>query len=353
MFWTTPRYGVARGVLVVACIATLAIGLAGYRSDDDVRRLQVLSPALLLDQQHLQRLIGANDAQHILISAPDDETALQRQEALVPVLDGLVAAGILSGYQMPAAFIPSLARQGADRALVQNQLLEPLLAQHLAQLGLATTSPRGDPAAKLTIETAVASGAVPLLFGFHRGARHSHRGPEGPEEARARCGSRFQLNGEGVRFVDPTADFSRLLGTYRSRAISDDGDFGGWSISILAGLALRACEAPSGPSFHPSSSALLVPAVLSLGRRTLHLLSRDGARARRGHRRRLHDLCVETPPGHHSVTMLAILLATFTTLLSFGLLGASSARSPCSAFGFTMLSASSRPTSWRRWLRAR
>lgn len=335
VFWTTPRYGVARGVLVVACIATLAIGLAGYRSDDDVRRLQVLSPALLLDQQHLQRLIGANiDAQHILVSAPDDETALQRQEALVPVLDGLVAAGILSGYQMPATFIPSLARQGADRALVKNQLLEPLLAQHLAQLGLATTSPRGDPAAKLTIETAVASGAVPLLSDFIVAPGIHIVGLKGLKKPELVAAAVSQLNGEGVRFVDPTADFSRLLGTYRSRAISMT------AISVLVVASLLAWRyGPRGAFWTilpPIVSALLVPAVLSLVGEPFTFFHAMGLVLVVAIGVDYTIFCVETPTGHHSVTMLAILLATFTTLLSFGLLGLSSARA-VQAFGFTLL----------------
>ncbi len=88
IFWTMPRYRLARGLLMAGCAAILVIGLAGYRADDDVRRLQVLSPSLLVDQQHLQRLMGANiEAQHILVSAADDEAALQRQERLIPTLD--------------------------------------------------------------------------------------------------------------------------------------------------------------------------------------------------------------------------------------------------------------------------
>lgn len=335
IFWTSPRFGLARGLLIVACAATLAIGLAGYHADDDVRRLQVLSPALLLDQQHLQRLIGANiDAQHILVSASDDETALQRQEVLAPVLDRLIADGALSGYQMPAAFIPSLARQGADRTLVKDQLLEPHLARHLAQLGLPAPSPRNAPATKLTIDTAVASGAVPLLSDFVVAPGIHIVGLKGLKRPDLVAAAVVPLNGDGVRFVDPTADFSRLLGTYRSRAISMT------AISVLVVASLLAWRYGLRGAFWtilpPIVSALLVPAVLSLVGEPFTFFHAMGLVLVVAIGVDYTIFCVETPTGHHSVTMLAILLATFTTLLSFGLLGLSSARA-VQAFGFTLL----------------
>lgn len=335
VFWTSPRFGSARALLVFTCAATLVMGLANYRADDDVRRLQVLSPALLLDQQHLQRLIGANiDAQHILISATDDEAALQRQEALVPVLDRLVAEGALSGYQMPATFIPSLARQGADRTLVMDRLIEPHLARHLAQLGLPAPTPRGAPAAKLTIETAVTSGAVPLLSDFVVAPGIHIVALKGLQRSELVAAAVAPLNANGVRFVDPTADFSRLLGTYRSRAISMT------AISVLVVASFLTWRYGPREAFWtilpPIVSALLVPAVLSLVGEPFTFFHAMGLVLVVAIGVDYTIFCVETPTGHHSITMLAILLATFTTLLSFGLLGLSSARA-VQAFGFTLL----------------
>ena len=99
-------------LLVACCLAVLAFGLARYHVDDDVRRLQTLSPTLRGQQDEIKRLIGATtEPQHLLVAAPDDEAALQREEALMPILDRLVAERAIAGYQMPAAFVPSLARQ--------------------------------------------------------------------------------------------------------------------------------------------------------------------------------------------------------------------------------------------------
>ena len=84
-FWTAPGNRIGRGLLVAGCLAVLGFGLARYHVDDDVRRLQALSPTLLSQQEEIKRLIGATtEAQHLLVVAPDDETALQREEALHP-----------------------------------------------------------------------------------------------------------------------------------------------------------------------------------------------------------------------------------------------------------------------------
>ena len=143
-FWTAPGNRIGRGLLVACCLAVLGFGLARYHVDDDVRRLQALSPTLLSQQDEIKRLIGATtEPQHLLVVAPDDETALQREEALIPILDRLVSERAIAGYQMSAAFVPSLSRQSADRALIKSRLVEPLLAQHVAQLGLPTAPAAG------------------------------------------------------------------------------------------------------------------------------------------------------------------------------------------------------------------
>src|SRR5262249_42419196 len=137
VFWTAERNRIGRGVLVVCCLATLGLGLVRFDVNDDVRRLQALSPTLLREQDEMRRLIGAaTETQHILVAAADDETALQREEALIPILDRLVADHAIASYQTVAAFVPSLARQSTNRAIVKSRLVGPLLTQHVAKLGL-------------------------------------------------------------------------------------------------------------------------------------------------------------------------------------------------------------------------
>jgi predicted exporter len=333
VFWTAERNRIGRGVLVACCLATLVFGLVRYHADDDVRRLQALSPTLLREQDEIKRLVGATtESQHVLVVAPDDETALQREEALIPILDRLVAERAIAGYQMSAAFVPSLARQSANRTTVKGRLVEPLLAQHVAQLGLTATPATDTPGAALTVTGAKAAAAAPLLSdlvvapGVHIVAL---QGLTRSDLVRAAVAGQ-----PDVRFVDPTADFSRLLGAYRSRAII----LTVISVVLVSGLLVWRYGARGAfwTILPPITAALLVPAVLSLGGEPFTFFHAMGLVLVVAIGVDYTIFCAETPRGHHSVTMLAILLATITTLLSFGLLGVSSVLA-VRAFGFTML----------------
>jgi predicted exporter len=333
VFWTAPGNRIGRGVLVACCLATLAFGLARYHTDDDVRRLQTLSPTLLGQLDEIKRLIGATtDAQYLLVAAPDDEAALRREEALMPILDRLIAEHAIAGYQMPAAFVPSLARQGADRALVKSRLVAPLLAQHVTQLGLTTVPTLDRPETALTLADAMRAGALPLLPDLVVAPGAHIVGLQGL--ARPDLVTAAVAGQPGVRFVDPTADFGRLLGAYRSRSIILT------VVSVVLVTGLLAWRYGARGAFWtilpPIIAALLVPAVISLGGEPFTFFHAMGLVLVVAIGVDYTIFCAETPRGHHSVTMLAILLATITTLLSFGLLGLCSALA-VRAFGFTML----------------
>jgi predicted exporter len=138
----------------------------------------------------------------------------------------------------------------------------------------------------------------------------------------------------GVRFIDPTDDFSRLLGAYRSRAII----LTAISVVLVAGLLVWRYGARGAfwTILPPITAALLVPAVISLVGEPFTFFHAMGLVLVVAIGVDYTIFCAETPLGHHSVTMLAILLATITTLLSFGLLGVSSVLA-VRAFGFTMV----------------
>ena len=334
VFWTAPGNRIGRAILIAGCLVTLAAGLALYHADDDVRRLQSLSPVLMREQAEIKRFVGATtESQHLLIAAQDDEAALRREEALLPVLDRLVAEHAIAGYQMPAAFVPSLMRQGADRALVKSRLVEPLLAAQVAQLGLTLGSAdEQTAAADLTIARAVASNAVPLLSdlvvapGVHIVGLQGLARPDAVRDA---------LVGQTeVRFVDPTANFSRLLGAYRSWSVV----LSMTSVLLVTGLLIwrYGFRGAFWTILPPVVAALLVPAVISLCGEPFTFFHAMGLVLVVAIGVDYTIFCAETPRGQHSITMLGILLATITTLLSFGLLGVSSALA-VRAFGFTML----------------
>ncbi len=61
--------------------------------------------------------IAAPDARYMaVITAPDREAALQAAERAGQQLDGLIATGVIGGYDSPARFLPSLAMQASRRA---------------------------------------------------------------------------------------------------------------------------------------------------------------------------------------------------------------------------------------------
>ncbi len=331
--WTRPRLYRLQFGLLAALVAMAALGLTRYSVDDDVRRLQALSPSLLREQAEIQRLIGATAApQFLLVRAADDEEALRAEETLSDQLARLKREGALAGYQMPAAFVPSAHRQAENRALVETRLLTPLLAGHLAALGLAgvVESPtRGPP---LTLGAALESGTLPFLKdlvvepGLHVVAM---QGVSRPDLVRVAIAGQPM-----VRFVDPAADFSELLGRYRARVVV---------IVLLSAALIYALLARRyglrGAAWVmavPLIAMSLVPAVISaVGEPftffhavALALILAIGVD--------YAIFCAEHDPGHQDVTMLSVWLVTLTTLLSFGLLGVSGVPA-VRAFGVTML----------------
>ncbi|PWC35982.1 hypothetical protein [Azospirillum sp. TSO35-2] len=332
-FWEIPRLRRLRlGMLVALALAGVA-GMARLQVDDDVRRLQAISPALTRQQEEIQRLIGATTAQQfLLVRAAADEQALQKEEALAGRLAGLVRDGAIAGYQSPAAFVPSAARQRDNAALVRTALEEPFLDGYRAQTGLpdAVRSTDAAPPAPLAVPDAV--GTVPLLGdlvlgpGLHAVTLQGLTNPAAVRAALAGV--------EGVQLVDPAADFSALLGKYRERALL----LVAVSALLMVGpLAWRYGWRRVGWIMLPPLAAVtLAPALVALTGQSItffHVMALililaigvDYA-----------VFCAEAGAGRQPVTLLAVWLATLTTLLSFGLLVVSRAAA-VHGFGLTML----------------
>jgi predicted exporter len=321
-----------------ALLAILALlGLAGayrFHADDDVRRMQSLSPQLVAEQETIQRLIGSTGgSQFFLVDSPDDETALRREEALAERLRPLVISKALGGFQAPAEYVPSVARQTENRGLVAERLT-PLMAQQMQQLGLAEAPPAADPGQPpLTLAQALRSGgplgflsALVLEPGLHVVSLDA--------VVRLAEVAAAAEDLEGVRFVDPAGQFSTLLTKYRQRALAllvvsavlmapiliwRYGLKGGAKVllpPLLAVLLAPALRALLGGAFSFFDAMALV-LVLSIGV--------DYA-----------VFCAETTIERKAVTMLAVVLAASTALLSFGLLALSGVHAVRS-FGATML----------------
>ena len=339
VFWQEPRYRTARTALLGVVLALGVAGALRWHTDDDVRRMQSLDAGLAAQQDRIQQLIGSSaGSQFFLVQAPDPETALQREESLVERLRPLVKQGVLSGFQAPAQYVPSAARQRENRALQKERLDGPVLAQYVANLGLSDP-PQAPPDDGPVLDLAeAAKPGGPLSFLSLLLLQESASGVthivtlDGVRRLDALAAAATDL--PGVRLIDPAGDFSLLLGKYRSRAVLvlaasllimtlllfwRYGLRGGILVllpSLLAVLLTPALRALAGSVFTFFDAMALV-LVLSIGIDYAVFLA-------------------ETTRQRRSVTLLAVALAACSTLMSFGLLALSSAFA-VHAFGATML----------------
>ncbi len=328
-----------RWVRVTAAVVALGVGVAGFstiRTEDDIRRQQDLSPVLVTEQNEIQRLAGIDTAgQFFLVEANDEEGALAREEALVARLRPLVGTGTLTGWQSPADFVPSIARQKENRRLIEERLERSQLAIMQDRLGMTAGQDERRAADFLELGRLRAAGLLPFLDalivdGAKDGALHvvALKGLTDPAAAQ-RAGDGLA----GVRFIDPTADVTALLGAYRRQAV--------WLLgaSILLVVPLLAVRHGWWGGLRimapPSAAVILAPALLALcglpftffAAMALVLVLAIGVD--------YAIFCAEDSHGG-AATLTAVTLATLTTMLSFGLL-AFSHTAAVQTFGITML----------------
>jgi predicted exporter len=254
-----PRWPGARAdrrwtVIGVLALAFIAAGLSRLQTDDDLRSLQSSPPGLIEQQAEIGRLLGMpSPAQFYLVRGDDAEQTLQREEALIAKLQRLQAEHRIGGYRAISDWLPSQRRQAADAALTARAESE-VLARVSAHLGEDLQRP---PSATGAIDVArflrsPASQPFRHLWLGRLGDGGSGDGmpansvPGDSMPANSMSGNSMSANSmsgssmatvvlvddlsqpgalerlrqqadglPGVRWVDRTADFSRLLGHYR------------------------------------------------------------------------------------------------------------------------------------------
>ena len=112
------KAGVAwSAVAAIACIALISIAGNDRLWDDDLSNLTPLPEESKALDRELRAQLGAPDPRHlVIVTAPDREGVLQRSERIARVLDGVVAAGGIAGYELAARFLPSEKKQEERRA---------------------------------------------------------------------------------------------------------------------------------------------------------------------------------------------------------------------------------------------
>jgi predicted exporter len=343
-FWQAPGSRWARLVAVLVCLCLGIAGAAAVEVDDDVRHLQSLSPLLHAQEEQIQRLTGASGSvQFLLIQGDSEQGMLETEEALAAPLNTAIGEGALSGFQSVAQFVPSIARQKADRALVQDRLYGPHLAPYLAQIGLDVAPEPAVDAPYLTLAGLPKEGPLALVGALvvAEGAQPVHlmslQGVRDVAALRALVdhppidhpGAR-----SGVRLISPAEDYSLLFGKYRREAI---GLIALSALLMLPMLIWRYGFAGALRVIAPSLAALvLAPPIAALfgvrftffNAMALVLVLSIGTD--------YAVFCRESRGLRKPVTMLAVLLAALSTILSFGLLALSRVFA-VHAFGTTML----------------
>lgn len=335
-FWErTDLRNIQIGILVVLAMLG-AVGLAQISSLDDIRRMQTLSPVLMAEQQKIQALTGrAVTTQYYLVQAPDHEIALAREELLLGRLNKLQAAGVVGAVYAPAQFVPSTSRQRENARIVSEKLEVPYLTRQLSLLGMPMPEKSNSPTTQFLSLNQVVN-ALPMLRNLLLPDRTEGVTHVVLLESATGIGKlRLAVEGiEGISFVDPAVEITGLFGKYRR-----------WAIALLAGsIALMVIALGMRYGFRRAGRVMVPPAA--------GVVLAPGLLALAGHQFSFFDamalilvlaigvdyaiFCAETKGPRRSQTMLAVTLATLTSLLSFGLLAFSETYA-VHTFGLTMM----------------
>ena len=331
--WTDARWRALR-LGFCGCLALIVLtGFGRIGFDDDIRKLQPLDASLSAEQAVIAALTGLNlTTQYLLIEAESDERALQIEEQIAPTLGEWQKSGLIGAAQSPAAYVPSPARQDDNRSLQREKLVEPFLEQLLEALGLQAEDVVAAPEGALGLAAALDNRSIPFLNelvlapGLHVVTLQGVSGSEGIRRGIAGTA--------GVKFADPTADLSALLGLYRVRALallalSVAGIFvlATWRYGLLG--AVRALA--------PSLTALAVaPCALALLGYPLTFFTVMAMVLLLSFTMDYSVFCAEARAEDQPIALLAVWMAALATVLSFGVLALSSTPAVAS-FGLTIL----------------
>lgn len=268
-----------RPALLVVLLSAIAAGtLYAGRTALWNRDLAALSPvaasAQALDGE-LRAELGAPDVSNlVVVDGPDPESVLERAESAAPVLDGLVAAGVLGGYDSPAHYLPSARVQAGRRASLPDaatlrQRLRDIgaglpfrpkaLEPFVAAVDAARSAPDIDRAALSGTSLALATDALLWQKSGHWHALLPLRSPQaangGDIDIDRVRDALAGLSGDAVRAVNLKRETDALYEGYLSEAIR-------LSLWGLAGIVLLLTVALRSPLRVARVLAPLIASVL-------------------------------------------------------------------------------------------
>jgi predicted exporter len=356
-FGLAQRYaaGLARWPLALRNRATLwavlafgafaVVGWSRLYVQDDIRSLQNPPKKLLDDQILVSRLLDApTPAQFYLVRGSTAEAVLQREEQLKHRLEPLIEKQVISGYQALSNWVPSLRTQETRRNLIDRNLLREggALATLAARIGadeqwVAATRDRllASAAPLLPEEFLTTPASEPwryLWLGQVSGGYATIVALRGVGKTSLPALRDAASGLDGLQWVDKVDEISSVLGAYRYYMswvvlASFFGVYGllyprygraGWRVLAPTALASIATLALLGITGQPLQLFHVLALMLLLGIGVDYGI-----------------FLQEQPDARDDSAWLAIGLSTWSTLLSFGLLGLSHMPA-LRAFGLTM-----------------
>ncbi|QSW35252.1 MMPL family transporter [Leclercia pneumoniae] len=318
--------------LPVALALVSVVGIATLHVDDDISQLQALPQPILAQEKSITALTGQSvDQKWFVVHGATAQQTLERLEAFTPALAAAKTAGEISGYRtLP---LNSLARQKRDLALLHQAA--PAVTNVLNGAGLATVSPDLSAMPVRVVEwlnSPASEGWRLLWLTLPNGESGVLVPVDGVKESAAL--DQLASQHPGVVWVDRKASFDTLFALYRAVLTG----------LLLVALGVIVCGAMLRLGWRKGLISL-VPSLLSLGC-GLAALSATGHPVNLFSLLALvlvlgigvnYTLFFSNPRGTPLTSMLAIVLAMMTTLLTLGML-VFSATQAISSFGIVLVS---------------
>ncbi len=270
------------GLVPVLASAAGLTAVGGPAWEHDLANLSPVPAASRALDAELRGALGAPDAGQILmVQAPDAETALVRQEALLLLLDRLQTEGVLTGAELAARLLPSVAQQVARIAALPDA--ETLAARvTAAQAGLPFRAdafrPFQDAVAASRAMTPlrpadlagspIAARLDPLLF-ERDGAWHAPVVLQGVQDP-ARLALAF-AGQDNATYVDMRTELGGILSGYTARAWRWLG-WSGLAVLVVLAVGLRSAGRVARVLGAVAAAMLVTVAVLAVAGARLSLI---------------------------------------------------------------------------------
>lgn len=327
-------------VLLLAALATLWLySVRDQLWQADLSALSTVSAAEAELDTRLRADLSAPDSRYlVIVTAADQQAALQAAERSARLLDGLVADGVIDAYDSPARLLPSFATQAARQAALPDaEALRAQLAQALnglplqasrledfidevaaaRNMALVERATFADSSLGLAIDALILPRAQQwsVLLPLHPSAAHDYIIPA--EQVRA------ALADSDALFIDLKGEFDQLYGDYLDEAIFLSAA-GALAILLMLVWSLRSAQRLAPVALPLLLAIIFVLAGLHLGGQRLHLLHLIGM------------LLIVAVGSNYTLFLdrassladpevrLSTGVATLTTAIGFGVLGLSS-----------------------------